>query len=326
MKKNKARRGKRRSAKSVCKSLRLLGVNSAGLKSKLTTFKKVLLELKPSVFFIEESKYKDIGKLKFENFIVFELVRKNREGGGLALGCAKELHPVFIKEGDDDVEALSVEICVQNMQIRCCVAYGCQESDLIERKEAFWTFLDEEVMEADHKETGLILHMDGNLWAGKDIIPNDPRPQNRNGKLFKDFLDRHPHLTVVNSLPQCEGLVTRRRICNGVVEESVLDFFIVCNRVLPFVKKMVIDEEKKYILTNYKQAKKGGKAVDSDHFTEYMDIDLNFVSEKPERIEIFNFKDEKSQLNFRKSTTEDFTNCFEDDAPLLSQIERWRRV
>ena len=113
MKKNKARRGKRRSAKSVCKSLRLLGVNSAGLKSKLTTFKKVLLELKPSVFFIEESKYKDIGKLKFENFIVFELVRKNREGGGLALGCAKELHPVFIKEGDDDVEALSVEICVK---------------------------------------------------------------------------------------------------------------------------------------------------------------------------------------------------------------------
>ena len=110
-------------------------------------------------------------------------------------------------------------------------------------------------------------------------------------------------------MPQCEGLVTRRRICNGVVEESVLDFFIVCNRVLPFVKKMVIDEEKKYILTNYKQAKKGGKAVDSDHFTEYMDIDLNFVSEKPERIEIFNFKDEKSQFNFRKSTTEteDFT-------------------
>ena len=82
----------------------------------------------------------------------------------------------------------------KNMQIRCCVAYGCQESDLIERKEAFWTFLDEEVMEADHKETGLILHMDGNLWAGKDIIPNDTRPQNRNGKLFKDFIDRHPHL------------------------------------------------------------------------------------------------------------------------------------
>ena len=122
--------------------------------------------------------------------------------------------------------------------------------------------------------------------------------------------------------------MTRRRICNGVVEESVLDFFIVCNRVLPFVKKMVIDGEKKYILTNYEQAKKGGKAVDSDHFTEYMDIDINFVSEKPERIEIFNFKDEKSQLNFRKSTTEteDFTNCFGDDAPLLSQIERWRRV
>ena len=88
---------------------------------------------------------------------------------------------------------------------------------------------------------------------------------------------------------------------------------MVCDRVLPFVKKMVIDESKQYILTNYQQAKCGGKAKDSDHFTEYMDIDLNFVSEKPERIEIFNFKDEKSQLNFRKSTTEteDFTNCLQ---------------
>ena len=160
-----------------------------------------------------------------------------------------------MREGNDEVEALSVEIFVKDMSIICCVAYGCQESDLIERKEAFWTFLEEEVMEADNTETGFILHMDGNLWAGKNIIPNDPRPQNKNGKLFKEFLDRHPHLTVVNSLPQCQGLVTRRRMCNGVAEESVLDFFVVCNRVLPFVKRMVIDEEKQYILTNYQQAK-----------------------------------------------------------------------
>ena len=170
------------------------------------------------------------------------------------------------------------------MKIRCCIAYGCQESDLVGKKEAFWEYIDEDVLDADGSDSGFILHFDGNLWAGKDIIPGDPRPQNRNGRLFQDFLKRHPHLRVVNDLPLCDGLITRRRICKEVVEESVLDFFIVCHRILPFVKKMVIDERKEYILTNYQKAKCGGKSTDSDHFTEYADLDLKFVSEKPERI------------------------------------------
>ena len=46
----------RKSSKSFTKSLRLVGVNSAGLKSKLLTFRKVLAKLNPSVFFIEETK------------------------------------------------------------------------------------------------------------------------------------------------------------------------------------------------------------------------------------------------------------------------------
>ena len=40
-------RGKRKGLKSYKKSVRFLGVNSAGLKSKFTSFRKVLEELKP---------------------------------------------------------------------------------------------------------------------------------------------------------------------------------------------------------------------------------------------------------------------------------------
>ena len=75
------------------------------------------------------------------------------------------------------------------------MAYGCQETDLVERKDAFWSYLDQEVSLADQSESGFILHFDGNLWAGPDIIPGDPRTQNRNRKLFQHFLERHPHLT-----------------------------------------------------------------------------------------------------------------------------------
>jgi hypothetical protein len=327
-KRNPTKRGKRKSKKQFNKSLRFLGVNCAGLRSKMMTFKKVLQELQPSVFFAEETKFKECGKIKVDNYIIYELVRENREGGGIALGVIKELNPAWVREGNDDVEALSVEISVKDMVIRCCAAYGCQENDPIERKENFWKYLDEEILYAEQSGAGFVLQFDGNLWAGSSLIPGDPRRQNRNGKMFAEFLDRHPQLSVVNALPQCEGLITRRRFCDDKVEESVLDFFVVCCKVLPFIKRMVIDEKKQYVLTNYKQVGKTGKAVDSDHFTEFMDLDIKIDPVKPERIEIFNYKEEVSKVKFKKLTSEtkDFTQCFEDEKPLLEQIENWQTV
>ena len=84
--------------------MRFLGVNSAGLRCKMKTFKKVISELNPSVFFIEETKFKDIGKLKLDNYDVFELVRKEKDGGGLALGCDKDLKP--------EVERIWLRLCL----------------------------------------------------------------------------------------------------------------------------------------------------------------------------------------------------------------------
>ena len=143
--------------------------------------------------------------------MIFEAIRENKgAGGGLALGCSKELNPAWVREGVNGVEALSVDIFLKSMKIRCCAAYGPQENDLIDKKDAFWKYLDEEVIAAKDGGAGFILQFDGNLWAGSGLVPGDPRPQNRNGKLFKEFLDRN-NLTVVNSLPICEGLLTRKR-------------------------------------------------------------------------------------------------------------------
>ena len=60
----------------------------------------------------------------------------------------------MVRGGHDQAEALPVEIFVSKMKIRCCVPYGPQESDTVEKKEAFWTFLDEEVIETDQSESG----------------------------------------------------------------------------------------------------------------------------------------------------------------------------
>ena len=166
IKTKKHRRGRRKSSKIISKTLRLLGVNSAGLRPKLLTFKKVLNELKPSAFFLQETKFKEAGKLKLDDYVIFEKVRNSRDGGGLAFGCIPELFPVWVREGEDPVEALSVNISVHKLKIRCCVAYRCQETDTIENKEAFWRYMDEEVEEAVKSESGLVIQFDGNLWPG----------------------------------------------------------------------------------------------------------------------------------------------------------------
>ena len=108
------------------------------MRSKLTSFKNVINELKPAVFCIEETKYKDEGRFKIDDYDIFEHVRKSRDGGGeLAMGCIKELQAAFVRTGGDKVEALSVDIFFRNEKIRVCVAYGCQE-----KKNYFWKFLD----------------------------------------------------------------------------------------------------------------------------------------------------------------------------------------
>ena len=63
--------------------------------------------------------------------------------------------------------------------------------------------------------------------------------------------------------------------------------------------------------------------MDTDHFTQYMDLDLKFESEKPHRVEMYNFKEKTAQLKFKKLTTEtdEFSKCFSDENPSGKKLE-----
>ena len=106
--KKRAVRGKRNCLRKYEQSLRFLGVNTAGLKSKFTSFKKVLMELEPCVYFAQETKFREEGNIKLgDEYIVYELLRKNEKGGGgLALGCQQNLNPCLVSEGNEIVEAI----------------------------------------------------------------------------------------------------------------------------------------------------------------------------------------------------------------------------
>ena len=78
----------------------------------------------------------------------------------------------------------------------------------------------------------------------RQFYKNDPNPQNQNGGLFFEFLQRNTSLVVVNSENICEGVITRQRKVQSRIEKAVLDFFVVNDKFAPFLKKMIVDEKK----------------------------------------------------------------------------------
>ena len=212
-----------------------------------------LAKNKPLVWNIQETKCINEGRLKLNGFRVFEHVRTNQDGGGgLAIGCSIKLSPVLTRSGGDQAEALTVNIKLQKINILCCNAYGPQNNDTNIKKDSFLEFLDEEAKTAEREGKGFLLQGDLNAWLGSETIPNDPRPINNNGKRFSNFLKSNK-LTVVNALKCCNGLITRRRNGEGKLQQSIIDFFVVCKRLLPHVTNIIIDNEKKTQLQTTKE-------------------------------------------------------------------------
>ena len=170
--------------------------------------------------------------------------------------------------------------------------------------------------------------MDSNCHLGQEIIEGDVNEQNFNGKLFMQFLERMPNLTLVNCLELCEGTITRMRKTIKGVELSVLDVFVTCDRLLPYITKMTVDEKREHVLTNFKSVKTAGKVIESDHCPISLDINLTFSKVKPERIEFFQFKNKEAQIEFKKLTTNTtkFSDCFTNELPFEKQALNWRKL
>ena len=107
------------------------------------------------------------------------------------------------------------------------------------------------------------------------------------------------------------------------LEESVLDFFIICDKLLPFVKSLQIDEEKCHSLTNFNPRK---KIIESDHNTMILELSLQFLKRGKSRTELFNFRNTESQQVFFDVTskTSKLSDCFQNNLPFKEQAKKWK--
>ena len=149
---------------------------------------------------MQETKSAETNKLKMNDFIIYEKVRELKEGGGVAIAARKNLNPVLTAEGDNNVEAISIDIHPSKIVISCTSAYGPQQKDNIDKKSKFWAYLDKMVDDAWKEGKGFYLQGDLNAWLGPTYISGDPNNQNENGRLFQSFLNRHKQLIVCDFL------------------------------------------------------------------------------------------------------------------------------
>ena len=309
----------------------MFGVNAAGIKCKLDSFNDILNRVKPQIWSVQETKLRKNENLKCDavkKYQVFYLYRENSQGGGLAIGVDKDIESTLVREGNDEVEALVVQVVLGKISVRLIVAYGPQENALKEKKEHFWEFIEEEAVTAELQGHGLIIQMDGNLHAGPELIKTDPNLQNQNGKLFMQFLDKNPFLVVANKLNICEGVITRQRDVLGKTEKAILDFFIMNELMRPFLSKMIIDEERIFCLSNFAQYKKNKRVVETDHNLMIAEFDISVPKRKPERVEIYNLRNRICQEAFTKETEEnkELLECLETSLPFENQCRKWLKT
>ena len=143
-KKRKRKRNEKRQIRNKFKSLKIFGANAASIKCKLKSFDDILTRLCPQIWIMQETKLKPNETLKcdsLKDFQVYYLSRQKSQGGGLAIGVVKDFESTLIREGDDETEAMSVEVVVGPLPIRIINAYGAQETAPKEKKEKLWSLL-----------------------------------------------------------------------------------------------------------------------------------------------------------------------------------------
>ena len=86
----------------------------------------------------------------------------------------------------------------------------------------------------------IFIEFDANSKLGSNIIPGDPcQSPSENGKLLLELLEQHPNLTLLNKTNLCEGIITRSRTANDVVEKSVIDFVLISDDMIPLIQSMI---------------------------------------------------------------------------------------
>ena len=300
----------------------IFSANCAGCENKIQSLVNNVNHIGAGIFTLQETHFKRKGRLnsKFCEFQMFEAIRKKQKGGSL-IGVHKNLDPILIEEYSEDFELLVVEAKLGNKDVRIISGYGPQENWKIEERMPFFRALEEEILKAKLLNKSIYIQMDANSKLGPEIVSGDPHEQSENGKILIGIIKRNALIVMNSSTEKCKGRITRRRITKKVKEESIIDFVIVSEDMEDVIEDVVIDEERKFVLSRHTKTKKGSKTKESDHNSIITNIKGDWTKKRSnKRIEMYNIKDKEGLKKFKAMTEHDeiLSKAFQDNTKDLN--------
>ena len=261
--------------------------NVNGLACRADSVKDIIESEKPDVVVFCETKASNSFVANFFQNIGYVPAIKNRisaSSGGIVVAVRKSLSHCFTESTcslNDNICAAVLKSDGQSLKI--IAAYGPQETEKKEDRQAFYDELAIEVVSGDEQGYLPLILGDLNAKIAKNSEGNS-EPLSSNGELLTTFINDH-NLVPVNHLEKCSGKWTRQHRSNAD-EKSVLDYMLLHESMTDNVSEVVIDEE--LFFTPYNVTKKKGGALSvkyTDHNAMVMlMVDLfkkpKFVAEK----------------------------------------------
>ena len=124
----------------------------------------------------------------------------------------------------------------------------------------------------------------------------------------------------------CDGTITSRRKTVNGLEESVLDYFVMCQELFAMLSSMKIEEKRSLVLSRY--SKNNGKVVvtPSDHNILYCKFNLkwcNKIFSERQRYEIFNYKNVEGIQKFQEFTSSDVLSKCLKGVNIVQESNKW---
>ena len=167
----------------VIDSITIFSTNAAGVVTgKADSLINEVKSTCANIVTLQETHSQCKGRVKLPaNFVVFEAIRKAKNGGIL---CAvdENLRPKLVEEYNDPFELLVVEVEAKNKNIRIITGCGPQENWDEDKRMPFFVTLEAEIVKSELAGRSIIIEMDANSKQGPQYIHKDPNEKSPMGK------------------------------------------------------------------------------------------------------------------------------------------------
>lgn len=230
------------------------------------------------------------------------MILRNRQtkGGGILIAIKQKSGVDYtVIKIDQENEIIWIKCKTNNYSFIIATVYGLQESQTNEERIDDWYYHLEEQYSKWNDEPVLLIG-DFNAHVGNDHlgISGNTSKINTNGRKLREMIDRR-NLILLNDTNLCQGKWTRVDKSNQ--SKSIIDLAVCNENMISKIKEMIVDEDRKYVLTRVN--KKDGKYVEipSDHNSIFIEIEGEKLTKNP-KITTWNVSNTADQKRFNKIT------------------------